>query len=52
MGAPGEALAQQLEALDAMRYARDGLARPSPVWWRAFERSATSLAAKAHTASR
>jgi transglutaminase-like putative cysteine protease len=52
LGAPGEALAQQLEALDAMRYARDGLARPSPVWWRAFERSATSLAAKAHTASR
>jgi protein-glutamine gamma-glutamyltransferase len=37
VGAGGEAVAAQLEALDAMRYSRDATPRPQPPWWRAFD---------------
>lgn len=43
LGAGGEALAQQLEALEAMHYGRDAQARPDRGWWRGFERTATAL---------
>ncbi len=43
LGAGGEALAQQLEALERMRYGRDAVARPSANWWRGFERTATAI---------
>jgi hypothetical protein len=36
LGTDGAALATQLEALEAQRYGRDALARPSNAWWRAF----------------
>jgi transglutaminase-like putative cysteine protease len=52
LGAAGEALAQQLEALDRMRYGRDAAARPSSAWWRGFERTATSVSDAARPASR
>ncbi len=40
LGAAGEALAAQLEALDAMRYGREAAARPQAAWWRGFESAA------------
>lgn len=44
LGARGDALARQLEALDALRHGRAALARPSAAWWRAFDRAATEFA--------
>jgi transglutaminase-like putative cysteine protease len=41
LGAGGEALAQQLDALDALRYGRAARARPSRAWWRAFAAAAS-----------
>jgi protein-glutamine gamma-glutamyltransferase len=43
LGARGETLATQLEALEALRYGRRAVARPSPDWWRDFEAAATTL---------
>jgi transglutaminase-like putative cysteine protease len=36
MGSSGDALAAQLDALDALRYGRDARTRPPRAWWRAF----------------
>jgi protein-glutamine gamma-glutamyltransferase len=41
LGPNGEALAQQLDALDALRYGRAAIARPSRAWWRAFAAAAS-----------
>jgi hypothetical protein len=43
LGAAGEALAQQLEALDRWRYGRPGRIGPSRAWWKRF----ATLAAQA-----
>jgi protein-glutamine gamma-glutamyltransferase len=40
LGPRGDALAQQLEALEVLRYGRDAAARPQPAWWKAFRASA------------
>jgi protein-glutamine gamma-glutamyltransferase len=45
LGAAGEALAAQLEALDAMRYGRNASARPAAAWWRRFEAAAQAARA-------
>jgi protein-glutamine gamma-glutamyltransferase len=45
LGAAGEALAAQLEALDAMRYGRDAAARPPATWWRGFDAAASATRA-------
>jgi protein-glutamine gamma-glutamyltransferase len=42
LGPAGEALAVQLEALDAMRYGREAAARPGAAWWRGFDAAATA----------
>jgi hypothetical protein len=47
LGARGAALAAQLDALDAQRYGRDALARPSAAWWRAFRDAARHATAAA-----
>jgi transglutaminase-like putative cysteine protease len=52
LGARGDALARQLEELDALRYGRHAAARPSPAWWRAFDRSAQVLVTAASQAPR
>ena len=52
LGARGDALAQQLDALDALRYGRHAAARPSAAWWRDFERRAQALAAAVPSAPR
>jgi protein-glutamine gamma-glutamyltransferase len=48
LGSAGDAVAAQLEALDAMRYGREASARPPPAWWRGFDAaaSATRLASR------
>jgi protein-glutamine gamma-glutamyltransferase len=43
LGPAGDALAAQLEALDAMRYGRDAATRPVASWWRGFEATAAAL---------
>jgi hypothetical protein len=52
LGTRGDALARQLEELDALRYGRHAAARPSPAWWRAFDRSAQALVTAASQAPR
>jgi protein-glutamine gamma-glutamyltransferase len=42
LGPAGEALAAQLEALDALRYGREAAARPPAAWWRGFDAVATA----------
>jgi len=42
LGPAGEALAAQLDALEAMRYGRDAAARPPAAWWRGFDAAATA----------
>ena len=44
LGARGEALALQLEALDGLRYGRAAVPRPDPAWWQAFAAATASLA--------
>ena len=44
LGARGEALALQLEALDGLRYGRAAVLRPDPAWWQAFAATTASLA--------
>ena len=44
LGAAGEALAQQLEALDRSRYGRPGRAGPARGWWRRFAELAAQAA--------
>ncbi|HET9978521.1 MAG TPA: transglutaminase-like domain-containing protein, partial [Burkholderiaceae bacterium] len=44
LGAAGEALARELEALDALRYGRTAVAEPSAAWWRGFARAAADAA--------
>jgi transglutaminase-like putative cysteine protease len=46
LGRRGETLARQLEALDALRYGRDAIARPSRDWWRAFARESAALGSR------
>jgi transglutaminase-like putative cysteine protease len=46
LGPHAEALARRLEALDALRYGRHALARPSRSWWRDFARECTALASR------
>ena len=41
-GTAGEALAEQLEALDRQRYGREAVRRPNPAWWRAFANAAAA----------
>jgi protein-glutamine gamma-glutamyltransferase len=48
LGPAGEAVAVQLETLDAMRYGREAAARPVATWWRGFD----AAAAATRTASR
>jgi protein-glutamine gamma-glutamyltransferase len=43
LGPAGNALASQLEALDAMRYGRDAAARPTSAWWRSFDATASAV---------
>jgi hypothetical protein len=43
LGPRGEALASQLEALEAMRHGRNALARPGRAWWKGFAASAAAL---------
>jgi transglutaminase-like putative cysteine protease len=43
LGPRGEALASQLEALEAMRHGRNALARPGRAWWEGFAASAAAL---------
>jgi protein-glutamine gamma-glutamyltransferase len=43
LGAAGETLATQLEALDALRYGREASARPPATWWRGFVATATAV---------
>jgi protein-glutamine gamma-glutamyltransferase len=43
LGPAGDALAAQLEALDAMRYGRDAAARPASAWWRGFDATASAM---------
>jgi transglutaminase-like putative cysteine protease len=45
LGEPGAPLAAQLETLEALRYGRDALARPSAAWWRAFRGAASAAEA-------
>jgi transglutaminase-like putative cysteine protease len=42
-GPAGEALSQQLQALDRQRYGPQAAPRPSAGWWRAFARQASAL---------
>jgi transglutaminase-like putative cysteine protease len=44
LGAPGDALAAELDGLDRGRYGRGGHRRPDPHWWRGFARAAAALA--------
>jgi protein-glutamine gamma-glutamyltransferase len=41
LGARGEPIAQQLEALEVLRYGRQAASRPSRDWWRAFVAAAS-----------
>ena len=43
LGPAGEALATQLDGLDAMRYGRDASARPQAAWWRSFDATAAAV---------
>jgi transglutaminase-like putative cysteine protease len=43
LGAPGEALARELDALDRLRYASGGTRHPPRRWWRGFATEATRL---------
>jgi transglutaminase-like putative cysteine protease len=43
LGDAGEALAQQLDTLDRLRYAAGAVRRPQPGWWRGFAREAARL---------
>jgi protein-glutamine gamma-glutamyltransferase len=43
LGAAGEAVALQLEALDALRYGRNAASRPVAAWWRGFDAAAAAL---------
>ena len=43
LGARGEALAQELEALDRLRYGPQAARRPNPAWWPRFSAAARSL---------
>jgi protein-glutamine gamma-glutamyltransferase len=45
LGPRGAALAHQLEALEALRYGRAALARPSRAWWRHFRDALASAMA-------
>jgi transglutaminase-like putative cysteine protease len=42
LGTRGEALACELEALDALRFGRAGAARPTHAWWQGFDAAARS----------
>jgi protein-glutamine gamma-glutamyltransferase len=42
LGTAGEAVATQLEALDAMRYGRRAAPRPVNGWWKAFDAAASA----------
>ena len=42
LGPPGEAVAVQLEALEAMRYGRDAASRPLGAWWHGFDGAAAA----------
>jgi transglutaminase-like putative cysteine protease len=42
LGAPAEAVATQLEALDQMRYGRHASTRLDPAWWRKFAAATAS----------
>lgn len=44
LGEHGAALAQVLEELDAQRYGREALRRPSPAWWPRFRAAAQAMA--------
>jgi transglutaminase-like putative cysteine protease len=44
LGARGEALAAQLEALEALRYGRRATSRPPARWWSDFRATAAALA--------
>jgi transglutaminase-like putative cysteine protease len=46
LGAPADALAAELDALDRGRYGRGGQRRPDPRWWRGFARAAAALTRK------
>ncbi len=52
LGPAGEAVAAQLDALDAMRYGRDAATRPRAGWWRAFDAAAAATPAATRVASR
>ncbi len=52
LGTRGDALARQLDALDALRYGRDAVHRPSASWWRRFDESVRALAAASPSAPR
>jgi transglutaminase-like putative cysteine protease len=41
-GPAGEAVALQLEALDALRHGRNAVSRPAGIWWRQFDAAATA----------
>jgi transglutaminase-like putative cysteine protease len=43
LGEPGHALAEQLEALDRLRYGHGAVAKPQPAWWRGFAAEAARL---------
>jgi len=46
LGPRAEALACRLDALDALRYGRDAIARPSRQWWRDFARESAALGSR------
>ena len=50
LGAAGEAVAAQLEALDRLRYSQ-GHTRPGPRWWSSFARAAASAGAATSAAA-
>jgi protein-glutamine gamma-glutamyltransferase len=43
LGAQGDALARELDALDALRYGRAAFRQPSAAWWRDFARAAAAV---------
>jgi transglutaminase-like putative cysteine protease len=51
LGGRGDGLAASLEALDALRYGRDAVARPQARWWRAFRAHAEAAAVASRIAS-
>jgi protein-glutamine gamma-glutamyltransferase len=46
LGGRGEAMARELEALEALRYGRAALAKPSAAWWRGFSAAARQAASR------